>query len=139
MLSWAPLPAVGVLVALVVAGCGSDNKKADRSSAASPAPAAVSKAKGQVVKLSADPGGALKFTQTKLTAKAGNVTLEMANPSQLGHGVAVEGHGVDKDGAVIGSGQTSTVTADLKPGTYEFYCPVSSHKKAGMKGTLVVK
>jgi uncharacterized cupredoxin-like copper-binding protein len=36
-------------------------------------------------------------------------------------------------------GGKSTVTADLKPGTYEFYCPVDGHKAAGMKGTLTVK
>jgi uncharacterized cupredoxin-like copper-binding protein len=28
---------------------------------------------------------------------------------------------------------------NLKPGTYEFYCPVDSHKAQGMKGTLTVK
>jgi uncharacterized cupredoxin-like copper-binding protein len=31
------------------------------------------------------------------------------------------------------------VTVDLKPGKYEFYCPVDSHKQAGMTGTLTVQ
>ena len=30
------------------------------------------------------------------------------------------------------------MTANLKPGKYEFYCPVDGHKAAGMKGTLTV-
>jgi uncharacterized cupredoxin-like copper-binding protein len=30
------------------------------------------------------------------------------------------------------------VTANLKPGTYEFYCSVPGHEQAGMKGTLTV-
>jgi uncharacterized cupredoxin-like copper-binding protein len=30
------------------------------------------------------------------------------------------------------------VTVDLKPGTYEFYCPVDGHKAGGMKGELTV-
>jgi uncharacterized cupredoxin-like copper-binding protein len=28
---------------------------------------------------------------------------------------------------------------NLKPGTYEFYCPVPGHEQAGMKGTLTVQ
>jgi uncharacterized cupredoxin-like copper-binding protein len=33
----------------------------------------------------------------------------------------------------------STFTADLKAGTYIFYCQVPGHEQAGMKGTLTVK
>ena len=63
----------------------------------------------------------------------------MSNPASIPHAIAVEGNGVDKDGKPVGQGGTSTVTVDLKPGKYEFYCPVDSHKQAGMKGTLTVK
>jgi uncharacterized cupredoxin-like copper-binding protein len=92
------------------------------------------------VHLSADPTGALKFNVTTLHAKAGKVTMVMANPAGSGvpHGISVEGHGVDQDGAIVKSGGTSTVTVTLKPGTYSFYCPVPGHEAAGMKGTLVV-
>ena len=90
--------------------------------------------------LTADPGGALKFNTTTLTAKAGKVTVVMKNPSGSGlpHGVAVEGNGVDKDGPTVQPGGTSTDTLTLKPGTYTFYCPVPGHKAGGMKGTLTV-
>jgi plastocyanin len=86
----------------------------------------------------ADPSGALKFTTTTLKAKAGTVTFQFANASQVPHAFAVEGHGVDKDSKIITGGKT-TLTVDLKPGTYQFYCPVDSHKQQGMKGTLTVK
>ena len=38
----------------------------------------------------------------------------------------------------MSDGGTSKVTADLKPGKYEFYCSVPGHEQAGMKGTLTV-
>jgi plastocyanin len=131
---------VVALVALVAAGCGSSKKKTTSPTPASttttPAPAASSS-----VKLSADPGGAIKFTQTAASAKAGKVTLVMTNPASSGlqHGIAVEGNGVDKDGAIVGPGKTSTVAVNLKPGTYTFYCPFDGHKAAGMTGKLPVK
>jgi plastocyanin len=134
-----------LFAAVVLAGCGgSDDKSASSKSSsdtATPTPTATQAASsggGQTIKLAAD-ASALKFDKTKLTAKAGKVTLEMANPSGIPHAVAVEGNGVDVDGKTVGKGGTSTATADLKAGTYEFYCPVPGHKAAGMKGTLTVK
>jgi plastocyanin len=89
------------------------------------------------LKLSASKSS-LKFNTKSLTAKHGKVTLKMANPSAFPHAVAVEGHGVDKDGNTVNKGGTSTVTVTLKKGKYTFYCPVDGHRKAGMKGTLTV-
>jgi uncharacterized cupredoxin-like copper-binding protein len=66
------------------------------------------------------------------------VTLVMANPSSFPHAIAVEGHGIDKDGKTVNKGGTSRVTVKLKKGTYTFYCPVDGHKAAGMKGKLIV-
>ncbi len=87
----------------------------------------------------ADPGGALKFTTEELQATPGRVTITMANPSELPHAVAIEGSGVDEEGETVEKGGTSTVTADLKPGEYKFYCPVPGHEEGGMVGTLTVK
>jgi plastocyanin len=80
----------------------------------------------------------LAFNHKTLTAKHGTVTLVMSNPSGTPHAIAVEGHGIDKDGKTVGKGKTSTVTVRLKKGTYTFYCPVDGHKAAGMKGKLIV-
>lgn len=129
---------------LALGACGSSNSGSGSSSSSSAAttaaaaPAAAGSA--STVKLSADPSGALAFNTTKLTAKAGTVTVEMKNPAGSGvsHGIAVEGNGVDQDGKTVPPGGTSTDTLKLKPGTYTFYCPVIGHKAAGMKGTLVV-
>jgi plastocyanin len=133
------------LAALAVAGCGSDNKSSSSSGAgssssdttATPAPAGGGASTN--LQLAADATGQLKFDKSSLSAKAGNVTITMDNPSSVPHAVAVEGNGVDQDGETVGKGGKSTVTAQLKAGTYEFYCPVDGHKAAGMKGTLTVK
>jgi uncharacterized cupredoxin-like copper-binding protein len=97
---------------------------------------------GTTLHLTASSSGALKFNKSKLSASKGKVTIVMRNPSSSGvkHGIAVEGKGVDKDGKIVSSGKTSTVTVTLKKaGKYEFYCPFDGHKKAGMEGTLTVK
>ena len=125
------------LLALLAAGCGSSGG-GDSTSTKATTGATNS---GQTIQLAADPNGALKFTATRLTAQAGQVTLAMKNPSGTPHSIAVEGNGVDKDSpqSSVVNGQTATVTVALKPGTYSFYCPVDGHRQAGMKGTLTVK
>ncbi len=80
----------------------------------------------------------LRFSTSTLHATHGRVTVRMTNVSKLKHGIAVEGHGVDKDGRIVAKNGVSSVTVTLKKGRYEFYCPVKGHKAAGMKGTLIV-
>jgi plastocyanin len=85
----------------------------------------------------ADPS-ALRFEKSALEASAGTVTLVMENPSAIEHNIAVRGEGLDEKGEVVGQGEESTVTVELEPGEYEFYCSVPGHEEAGMKGTLTV-
>lgn len=136
---------------VAVAGCGSSSKSKSDTSAASSAPATstpttttssgsggTSAGAASTVPISADPSGALAFTKSAATAKAGTVTLAMSNPASLQHGIAIEGNGVSKIGPIVSQGATSKVTVTLKPGTYTFYCPVPGHRQAGMQGTLTV-
>jgi plastocyanin len=135
-------------LAIPVAGCGGDDDSGG-SSSGSAAKTNTSSGGGasgggggggQVLKLAADPGGALKFDKTSLSAKAGKVTIVMTNSSSVPHAVELEGGGIEKKGTVVtGGGSVSRVTANLKPGKYEFYCPVDGHKAAGMKGELTVQ
>jgi len=82
---------------------------------------------------------ALAFNTTSLTAKAGQVTVDFTNPSAIPHNVAIEQNGKEISGfEPIAEGEESE-TADLKPGTYTFFCSVPGHREAGMEGTLVVK
>lgn len=129
---------------LALAGCGDDEDDAASTPPPPPPPAQTSTAaesSGDVQKLAlrADEGGALKFDKSSLTAAAGTVEIEMDNPAQVRHNVAVEGHGVDEQGPVVAQGGKSMVTVDLEAGTYEFYCSVGNHREAGMEGTLTVR
>jgi mono/diheme cytochrome c family protein len=99
----------------------------------------TAKASGGKLTLDADPTGALAFSAGKATAPAGGLQLIMKNLASIQHNIAIEGGGVDKKGAVVGKGATSTVSVTLKPGKYTFLCTVPGHAAGGMKGTLTVK
>jgi plastocyanin len=137
--------------AIPVAGCGGDDDSSSGSSGSSSSGGSSSNTTSSgggataggggagILKIAADPNGALKFDKTSLSAKSGKVTIVMTNTSSIPHAVELEGGGVEKKGAVVtGGGSVSRITANLKPGKYEFYCPVDGHKAAGMKGTLTV-
>ena len=135
-------------LAIVAAGCGGDDNSSSSSSSGSGSDTSTTEQSSgggggggaaQTLKISADPGGALKFDKSSLTAKAGKVTIVMDNPSSLPHAVEIEGNGVEEAGDTVEKGGVSKATATVKAGTYEFYCPVDGHKQAGMKGTLTVQ
>ena len=82
---------------------------------------------------------ALAFNTTKLTAKAGKVTIDFKNPAPIPHNVVIEQNGKELSGfEPIAEGEESE-TAELKPGTYTFFCSVPGHREAGMEGTLTVE
>ena len=125
--------------AIALAGCGSDDNNSGGGSTSTPASGSSGGGGGgATLDVSAPADGSLKFDQSTLTAKAGKVTVKFDNPASVPHGVTIEGNGVDAASDVVTSSKTS-VTVDLKPGTYTFFCPVPGHEQAGMKGTLTVK
>lgn len=142
------LPLLTTLAAclLLAAGCGDDSNDeggGDSSSGGGTAYGGKKKESGggsasKQLKLTADPGGALKFDKTTLETKPGKVTLVLDNPSSVPHAIEVEGEGLEEEGKTVGKGGVSKVTVDLKAGEYEYYCPVGNHKDAGMEGSLTV-
>jgi plastocyanin len=95
---------------------------------------------GSTLKFEADPNGELAYTTDHMTAKAGKVTIDFTNPQGLAHNVAIENSKGEEIASVepLADG-SDTTTADLKPGTYHYFCTVPGHREAGMEGTLVVK
>ncbi|MDQ1514032.1 MAG: hypothetical protein QOC59_1874 [Microbacteriaceae bacterium] len=95
-------------------------------------------AKAGTLTIPADPSGALSYATKKASAPAGSIKFVMPNKSPIQHNIAIKGPGTGA-GPIVGSGGSSTFTAALKAGTYEFYCQVPGHEAGGMKGTLTVK
>ena len=88
----------------------------------------------------ANPEGQLAFEEKEVSAKAGEDTIDFTNQSSVPHDVSIE----DSAGKTIAQTEitsegSASTTADLKPGTYTFYCSVPGHREAGMEGTLTVK
>ena len=128
--------------ALAVAGCGGSSKKSASSPASTPAPAPTT--------TSAAPPAAgaasltigeteYKLTPSQGNAKAGSVTITAKNSGAIVHALAVQGNGVTKTTGNIQAGSSATLKVNLKPGTYQMFCPIDGHKALGMKGTIVVK
>jgi plastocyanin len=143
-----------VLAAIGLVACGSSSSTTSETTATEQSEGAAENGGGasggeaegksagsaSTIDFEADPNGGLAYTTTKATAKAGKVTVDFTNPQPLPHDVAIE----DSSGETIAETNTvaegsDSTTAELKPGTYHFYCTVPGHREAGMEGELVVK
>jgi uncharacterized cupredoxin-like copper-binding protein len=71
-------------------------------------------------------------------SKPGTYTFKAVNKGTITHSLEIEGNGVEQKASEIGPGSSTTITVDLKNGSYEMYCPVDGHKNEGMKGTITV-
>jgi plastocyanin len=146
----APLAIVGL------AACDSDHHKHTATTVgtaptatapATPPPATTTTSKpaaSSTVNIAADPSGQLKFTQSKLTATAGKVTVDFTNKAPVPHDVVlIDSASYSPSAKVLGKtpifqGGTKSFTTTLTSGTYYFYCSVPGHRQAGMFGTVTV-
>jgi plastocyanin len=87
--------------------------------------------------LAADPDGGLSFDQTSLEAPAGEITIEFTNDASIPHNVTLEG--VEGGATETITASTASVTVELEPGTYTYFCSVGNHRQGGMEGTLTVQ
>jgi plastocyanin len=131
------LTALALVVAVAACG-GDDDEESEEPTTEATTEDTGGGGGGETLMLAADPGGALAFDQTELTAAAGEVTIEFTNDSGIPHNVEVEGNGVEEVSETITEGSTS-LTLTLEPGEYEFYCAVPGHREGGMEGTLTVE
>ena len=111
-----------LVMTLGVAACGGDDDDDDGGGGGDTATEATDTSgggggggEGTVIMLTADPGGALSFDQTELTAPAGEVTIQLMNDSGTPHNVEIEGNGVEETSETITEGMTE-LTVTLEPG-----------------------
>ncbi len=65
------------------------------------------------------------------------MAIDFTNMSPLSHNVTVESSGGGTGGATATfQGGSKTLTLNLKPGTYKFYCSVPGHGRPAWKGHL---
>jgi plastocyanin len=132
------------LAVLGLVACGGDDDDGAEMTAAEQTTTSTQPSGGgggaTTLRLSAPADGSLAYNTDSLQAKAGNVMVDFDNPSSLSHDVVIE----DQSGSEVGKtelvaqGQTS-VTVDLQPGTFTYFCDVPGHREGGMEGTLTVK
>lgn len=123
------------LAALAVAGCGGGEGRTSQPAQVPQAPAAQAPAAGGdavVVKMSE-----FKFEMSAAEIPAGKVTFQVENVGTVEHSFIIEELGIKSE--QIRPGQTVTITADVKPGTYKAHCDVAGHTEAGMTLELTVR
>src|SRR5258706_7731051 len=81
-----------------------------------------------------------KVSLTPRAVPPGPVVFQVTNSGKVPHALEIEGRGLEKRTSRILPGASATLTLDLRPGTYEAYCPVGkgSHKMLGMMNHLSV-
>jgi plastocyanin len=120
--------ATGLAVGLIGCGGGDDNKTV------TPKPGARGATTVRVTETE------FKLNPADPTIKkSGRVTFEVVNKGKVAHSLEVEGKGIEKRiPGTIAPGASKKLTLTLKPGKYEWYCPVDGHKGLGMKGDITV-
>ena len=73
-----------------------------------------------------------KIKLASATFKPGAYTFAIADKGKSPHNLAIVGPGVKAQSPTINPGQQTTLKANLKKGTYDFFCAVPGHKQLGM-------
>jgi plastocyanin len=121
---------LALAAALLFTACGGGGDSAGAKAYVEPKGAST-----QTISIEA---GNFYFKPNKITAKPGIATIKLTAKNGI-HDFAFHnaysGFLIEADGG--GGAQSKKI--DLKPGTYKFYCTITGHEAAGMKGTLTVK
>lgn len=81
-----------------------------------------------------------RITPSQLSLDAGSYTFTAVNDGTISHALELTGNGIDAHtpDLAFAPGHSEGFTTTLKPGSYQFFCPVDGHRGLGMQGTLVV-
>lgn len=79
----------------------------------------------------------LDFIPSEISSDTGELTIEMVCAGSAPHTLVIEETGelvVECTGNSTGEGDVS-----LEPGTYDFFCSIPGHRRAGMVGVLTIE
>lgn len=91
------------------------------------------------LRFTTDPTGAPAYSAKHAAAKPGRIAIQLVNRSPVPHNVTIATGTRTVVATRTIQGASTTVDADLPPGTYVFFCSVDAHREAGMQGTLTVR
>jgi plastocyanin len=126
---------LGTLLGLTACGAlegavGSDNQAPPDGTEASPASAQT---------ITAEVGLTEYAIQMPVSLAAGPQLFRVTNKGAIVHNLEVEGLGIEETfESNLSPGENQTMRLNLKPGTYQVYCPVSNHREQGMEMQLSV-
>jgi uncharacterized cupredoxin-like copper-binding protein len=136
------LIALAVAIPLTVSACGGGDDTSDTSAATTTEPTTTETTAGG----GGGAGGSVDISETEYkldpsdpSVSAGKVTFNLTNDGGTTHNLEIEGNGVEEESDDIQPGQSTSLSVDLKPGSYEIYCAIDGHKDLGMEGTLTVQ
>lgn len=120
-------------------GAATTSAGAASSSAAESDPAAPSSADAAEAQTVTATEGEMFIELSEDSFSAGTYTIEVTNDGSGTHDFVVERDGNDVAGTdSIGPGSSASLTVDLEPGEYVFYCSVGNHRAMGMEVTVTV-
>ena len=94
------------------------------------------------VEVTAEDTEAFRFVLSRSTVPAGTVILEFVNHGQDQHNLhAIEPSEGSEPGFIPNTAPNAhtSLTLDLRPGSYTLFCSLPGHEMKGMKSTLVVE
>jgi plastocyanin len=122
-----PMPLVrtsaALLAAVLLAGCGGAGPPVQ--------------ARGQRVEIELDD---FLIRPQNVRAAAGELTFVVTNRGRLGHNFRLRDEGREVvEVTTMLPGDSDTVSARMRPGSYKMVCTVANHEQLGMTGRLVVR
>jgi uncharacterized cupredoxin-like copper-binding protein len=125
---------LGMLVAVFVLGKESEPEAAGSETTASTQTTETGEAAQSVSVSEID----YKIRLPETTLKAGKYTFQVQNQGKVPHNLVIKGAGVDEATSDLAPGISESLTVELKPGSYEFYCSIPGHKQLGMDQKVTV-
>jgi len=81
-----------------------------------------------------------KLDPATLTLAAGTYDMTGVNSGTINHALELSGNGLDvhTKNFAYPPGHSEGFQVTLRPGTYQFFCPIDGHRGLGMQANLVV-